>query len=187
MRLHIHDVIVVEGKSDTNVIKQYVDCDTIETNGSAVGSDVINRIKLAVERRGVIIFTDPDYPGERIRLTIDRAVSGCKHAFLPKEAAIDHQKGKVGVEHASMESIISALQKAKPTYSGEIFSVDITKEDLIYAGLIAGEGSRQKREMLGKILNIGYTNGKQLLKRIQQFQISKEEFMEALRKIEQET
>jgi ribonuclease M5 len=39
---------------------------------------------------------------------------------------------------------------------------------------------------LGKILKIGYTNGKQLHKRLNVFQISKQEFAEALRVVSQE-
>ncbi|MFA9559776.1 ribonuclease M5 [Evansella sp. AB-rgal1] len=186
MKPSIQEVIVVEGKSDTNVIKQYVDCDTIETNGSAVEDHVIKRIKLAKERRGVIIFTDPDYPGEKIRKIIDKAVPGCKHAFILKEEAIDYQKRKVGVEHATKDSIIAAIEKAKPTSIESEQIEHITKEELIAAGLIAGEGSREKREILGKKLNIGYTNGKQLLKRLVQFQITEEEFTTALQLMEEE-
>lgn len=186
MKLTVHEVIVVEGKSDTNVIKKYIECDTIETNGSAVSEEVIERVRLAKERRGVIIFTDPDYPGEKIRKTVDKAVSGCKHAFLPKEEAIDLQKGKVGVEHASKESILEAIAKAKPTCKEPNSHLEVTREDLIYAGLLAGEGAKQKREVLGKILHIGYTNGKQLLKRLQQFQITKEEYLGAIQQMEQE-
>ncbi|MCD8509611.1 MAG: ribonuclease M5 [Bacillus sp. (in: Bacteria)] len=186
MRLIVNEVIVVEGKSDTNVIQRYIQCDTIETNGSAVSEAVIARVRLAKERRGVIIFTDPDYPGEKIRLTIDKAVPGCKHAFLPKEAAIDHQKGKVGVEHASEESILDAIGKAKPTSKEKPLQREISREDLMEAGLLGGDGSKHKREILGKILHIGYTNGKQLLKRMEQFQITKEEYLNALQQIEQE-
>src|SRR5690554_4327267 len=101
MKLKIEEVIVVEGKNDTNAIKRFVQCDTIETNGSAVSEQVISRVTLAKERRGVIIFTDPDYPGDKIRQTIDANVPGCKHAFLTKDEAIDNIKKKVGVEHAS--------------------------------------------------------------------------------------
>ncbi|MDG5789972.1 ribonuclease M5 [Evansella sp. AB-P1] len=183
----IEEVIVVEGKNDTHALKRAFQCDTIETNGSAIADQVINKIKLAKERRGIIIFTDPDFPGEKIRKTIDRAVPGCKHAFLPKEYAIDDRKKKVGVEHASKENIMEAIQQAKPTViDHNDLDIIISKEELLLAGLLAGEGSRKKRELLGKKLNIGYTNGKQLLNRLLQFQITKEEFLDALRLIEEE-
>ena len=59
--MKIKEIIVVEGKDDTVAIKRAVDADTIETNGSAIGDHVIEQVKLA-QKRGVIIFTDPDYP-----------------------------------------------------------------------------------------------------------------------------
>lgn len=63
----IKELIVVEGKSDTVAVKRAVEADTIETGGSAVDRKVIAKIALAMERRGVIILTDPDHAGERIR------------------------------------------------------------------------------------------------------------------------
>ena len=82
--MKIKEIIVVEGKDDTVAIKRAVEADTIETNGSAIDQKIIEQIKLAAEVRGVIIFTDPDFPGEKIRKKIIEKVPNCKHAFLPK-------------------------------------------------------------------------------------------------------
>ncbi|MEH7076188.1 ribonuclease M5 [Neobacillus drentensis] len=182
--MKIKEIIVVEGKDDTTAIKRAVDADTIETNGSAVNEVTIDKVKRAQQTRGVIIFTDPDFPGEKIRKTIAEAVPGCKHAFLTKEAA----KGKVGeslgVEHASSEAIQEALKDAQ--VMSERYTEVITQEDLLTAGLIGGEGAKERRMILGEFLKIGYTNGKQLHKRLMMFQISKQEFSEALKVVRQE-
>lgn len=182
--MKIKEIIVVEGKDDTVAIQRALNADTIETNGSAINTQTINKIKLAQETRGVIIFTDPDYPGEKIRHTISEQVPGCKHAFLPKGEAL-HKYGKgVGVEHASSDSIRKALQEAHLMQDALV--EQITKVELIQAGLIGGPGSQEKRERLGEILKIGYTNGKQLQKRLLMFQISKRDFEQALMIIRQE-
>ncbi len=68
----------------------------------------------------------------------------------------------------------------------EVITEEITQEDLLTAGLIGGEGSKERRIVLGKLLKIGYTNGKQLHKRLMMFQISKQEFAEALAVVLQE-
>ena len=108
--MKIKEIIVVEGKDDTTAIQQAVHADTIETNGSAINEETIEKIKLAQGTRGVIIFTDPDFPGQKIRNTISEHVPGCKHAFIQKEDAI-HKHGKgVGVEHASPDTIRRALE-----------------------------------------------------------------------------
>jgi ribonuclease M5 len=68
----------------------------------------------------------------------------------------------------------------------EEISEEITQEDLLIAGLIGGPGAKERRIQLGKLLKIGYTNGKQLHKRLMMFQISKENFAAALAAISQE-
>ncbi len=182
--MKIQEIIVVEGKDDTTAIRRAVDADTIETNGSALNEDTINRIRRAQQTRGVIVFTDPDYPGQKIRQTIAEHVPNCKHAFIPKENAL-HKRGKgVGVEHASVEEIQKALRHAH--LMKEEVEVQITQEDLLTAGLIGGPKAKERREKLGKLLSIGYTNGKQLYKRLLMFQISKTEFSRALAVIFQE-
>ncbi|MDR7080360.1 ribonuclease M5 [Neobacillus niacini] len=182
--MRIKEFIVVEGKDDTTAIKRAVNADTIETNGSAINQETIEKIKRAQESRGVIIFTDPDYPGEKIRKTIAEKVPGAKHAFLPKEAAIAKNGKGLGVEHAQIEAIRNALRDAQ--IMSEAIKEEITQEDLITAGLIGGSGSKERRILLGKILKIGYTNGKQLHKRLMMFQISRQEFAEALAVVVQE-
>lgn len=179
----INEIIVVEGKNDTNKIKQAVDADTIETNGSAINEETIQLIKHAQRKRGVIIFTDPDYPGERIRKIIHQHVPGCKHAFLPKSVAQSKTKSKIGIEHASISAIQNALRRTKEEIVSKTFSSDITKMDLIALGLIGKRDSKRRREQLGNLLSIGYTNSKQLLKRLELFQISKEELNEAMQHI----
>lgn len=176
--MKIREIIVVEGKDDTTAVQQAVAADTIETNGSAINAETIEKIKLAQKTRGVIILTDPDFPGQKIRNTISEQVPGCKHAFIPKEEAL-HKRGKgVGVEHASSYAIRRALKDAQ--FMQVEAQEEVTHEDLITAGLIGGEGAKLRREKLGKILKIGYTNGKQLHKRLMVFEISKHDFAKAV-------
>lgn len=177
-------MIVVEGKDDTVAIKRAVEADTIETNGSAIGKSVMAQIALAQSRRGVIILTDPDYPGERIRRIISQEIPECKHAFLPKKQAISKNKDDLGVENASPDAIRKALSNVKQEMVQYVEVIEW--QDLHAAGLIAGAKAKKMREKLGERLHIGYANGKQLHKRLQTFQITKEEFSLALQRILEE-
>ncbi|UOQ44683.1 ribonuclease M5 [Halobacillus salinarum] len=182
--MKIKEVIVVEGKDDTAKIHQAVEADTIETNGSAINAEIIARIQHAYEKRGVIIFTDPDYPGERIRHIVSQHVPGCKHAFLPKHLARAKKDKGVGIEHASLQDIKEALSVVyEPAEEAE---AAISKQDLIQYGLIGTEAAAARREKLGISLHIGKTNGKQLLRRLNMFQITKDQLNEAMRHITQE-
>ncbi|MFD2020234.1 ribonuclease M5 [Ligilactobacillus acidipiscis] len=176
--MKIQEVIVVEGKDDTKRINMAVNADTIETRGSAISDEVLQQIDELNEIRGVIVFTDPDFSGEKTRKTIQAAVPGVKHAFLKKKDAVPHGQGSLGVEHATPETIRDALAhlytevpEAQP---------QITQADLLAAKLISGPNARKRREVLCEFLRIGYVNGKQLYKRLNLFQVTPEEFKKAL-------
>lgn len=180
----IREIIVVEGKSDTAAVKRAVEADTIETGGSAIDRDVIERIRLAQQRRGVIVLTDPDHAGERIRKIISAAVPGCKHAFLPREEA--SRDRDIGVENASPEAIRRALGRVRTEadVASSAPSSGVLWEDLLRAGLIHHPRAAARRLEAGKRLGIGYCNGKQFFKRCRMFAISRQEFQQAIQDLE---
>lgn len=177
----IKEVIVVEGRDDTVAIKRAVEADTIETGGSAINKQILKRIALAQERRGVIILTDPDHAGERIRKIVDQGVPGCKHAFIPEADAT--RKGDIGVENASPEAIRRALERVHTSFEGAVSLISL--EDMLEAGLSAHPEAAARRMAMGNLLGIGYCNSKQFHKRLAMFQISREEFLAALAQLEE--
>ncbi len=176
--MKIKEVIVVEGRDDRNAILRAVDADTIETGGSALHKSVIEQIRLAQTRRGVIILTDPDHAGERIRTKINQLVPGCKHAFLtPAEG---RTKKGIGVEYAQPEVIRKALARVHDP-AADVLPEDVVDwDDLLESGMIVHEEAAQRRAVVGETLRIGYANGKQFFKRCQLFHITKEEFWRAV-------
>lgn len=168
----IKEIVVVEGHADTAAIKRAVDADTIETGGSALDEMTLRTIALAQQRRGVIIFTDPDYAGERIRTIISQRISGCKHAFLPQEEAVKY--GDIGIEHASPAAIRQALANVRT--ENWRHRTDITWSDLLQRGLINHPQAAKRRRLMGDTLGIGYNNGKQFFKRCHMLQITRAEF-----------
>ncbi|MDQ0222076.1 ribonuclease M5 [Streptococcus moroccensis] len=182
----IQEVIVVEGKDDTANLKRFYDVDTYETRGSAITDEDLERIDRLNELRGVIVFTDPDFNGERIRKLIMEAAPTAKHAFLNREEAAPGSKSKgrsLGVEHACFEDLEKALSRVLGSYDDENH-FDIATSDLIALGFLMGSDSRKRREFLGEQLRIGYTNGKQLLKRLELFGLTLEDIEQAMRKYE---
>ena len=63
----LKEVIVVEGKSDTAAIRRALEADTIETGGFTLAASTLRKIEAAYKKRGIIILTDPDGAGNRIR------------------------------------------------------------------------------------------------------------------------
>ncbi|MQS89493.1 ribonuclease M5 [Companilactobacillus mishanensis] len=182
----IKEVIVVEGKSDTSRLHDCLgDVDTIETNGSALSEMTKVRIKEAQRKRGVIIFTDPDFNGNRLRTIIEKIVPDAKQAFLSRAKAVPKKSdGSLGIEHASDEDIKQALKS--------VYSMDdndfktYSQNDMIALKLIGDAKSKQRREFVGEQLKIGYTNAKQFLIRLNMLQVSPQELLEEVKKFDKE-
>lgn len=169
--MKIKEVIVVEGKNDTNVLKSYFECDTIETHGTHLSETTLKLIEEANKVRGIIIFTDPDSPGEKIRSTINQRINGCKNAFVHKENS--RTVKKVGIEHASRETLEQALSHVV-TFDVETHS-DLVMNDFVELGLTAGDDSKHLRKILSQKLGIGESNAKTLFKRCHMLQLNRKD------------
>lgn len=173
-------VIVVEGKMDKDVISSFLDCDIITTNGSAVSRETINLIKELKKRKRVIVLTDPDAPGKRIRDILNNEIPRLENAFVPKNKAI---KGhKVGVAECSKDTIMEALEHIiSPTE--ETIGNDaqrISMSDLFELGLVGDEKSSMKRIAFCEKMHIGECNAKTLLKRCNMLGLSKDDIKGAM-------
>lgn len=167
----IKEVIVVEGHHDTEKLRKYFNCETIETGGTSLPDHVMERIRKAQQTRGVIVFTDPDSPGNRIRNQINQNIPGCKNAFVMKKDA--HTPKKVGVEHAGYEALKEALENVV-TYEEDSY-IGLTMTDMMELGLSGKEDSTQIREKIGDYFHIGNGTAKSMLRRINFAKITKEE------------
>lgn len=172
MNNKIKEVVVVEGYHDFAKLKEVnKDLDIIITNGSEISQSTLEELKQLNESRGLILFLDPDYQGERIRRVINDYVGPTKHAFLKKKDCINKKRNKVGIEHASTTLIKEALENVW-TQSQTLSSISL--QDLYTLKLIGSNNSRQLRKKVCEELGIGLSNGKTLLKKLQMFQIDEE-------------
>jgi len=172
----IKEVIVVEGKDDISAVKKAVDAEVIAVNGYGINQDSMNKIREAAKRTGVIILTDPDHAGERIRRMIAKRVPEAKHAYIMREEGT--KNGNVGVENADEESIIRALENAKAVVEEKILL--FSTRDMVYFKLSGAKDSKLRRQIMGKALGIGYGNSSSFLSRLNSFKITKEEFEKAI-------
>ena len=172
----IHEIIVVEGRHDTQPLKKYFDCATIDTGGSSIDAKVIDRIRHAADTRGVIVFTDPDTPGNQIRHIINQHVPNCKNAFVEKRNA--RTEKKVGIEHADKETLWNALQNVV-TITNEPKG-SLTMSDLFELCLSGQSDSARIRRKVGEYYHVGDGNAKTMLARLNCLPITKEELREVI-------
>lgn len=173
----LKQVIVVEGKSDIQRIAQAIEADCIATEGFTLRKGVIDMIRIAYEKRGIIILTDPDTAGgERIRRVLTKKFPRAQHAFVPRDEAFANDD--IGIEQASPESIRKALSTL------HVESLESSDEfcmaDLVRYGLSGAPDSASQRAAVGAKLGIGYGNAKQFIYRLNHYGISREAYEEAV-------
>ncbi len=161
----IGQVIVVEGKYDLIKLSSIVDALIITTDGFGIFKDKEKRdlIKTVGEKNGVIILTDSDAAGFKIRafLTSILPKECIRHAYIPniegKEKRKDSpsKEGLLGVEGVDEATILSALELAGAE-SKTIDSNDrnITKFDLYEFGFCGQKNSSDMRRNFLKSLNL---------------------------------
>lgn len=172
----IRQLIVVEGRHDTARLQKYFDCDTAETGGISLNSEVLERIAYAAKSRGVIVFTDPDSPGNRIRHAVNRAVPGCGNAYIDKEKARTDRK--VGIEHADEASLKEALSHI--AVYDPCPEQTVSASDFLRLGLTGSAGSLEKRRIIGQTFFIGFGNAKTMRRRLNCLGITPDQLQEAL-------
>jgi len=175
----IKEVLVVEGKMDVVAIDKAVDADCIITGGFSLQKHTIDNIRQAYKKRGIIIMTDPDSAGERIRSYLSKRFPEAKHAFVPKEDATANDD--IGIEQASPLAICRALEKVRTLDWNPQMVFD--GADLIQAGLSGGANASAKRAVIGAKLGVGYANAKTFLLRLNHYGVTRDEFAKALEEL----
>ena len=180
-KLKVKEVIVVEGRDDTNAVLRAIDGLTIETHGFGIKKETWDLLEKAYREKGLIILTDPDYSGEEIRRKLTARFPESRQAFLTRSEA--EKKGDIGIENAEPADIAEAIRKAHYTASSE--TAEFTEDDLFEAGLTGWKDSAQRRQLVGAALGIGYGNARGFLKKLNSFGVSREDFEKSVRALEE--
>ncbi len=162
----IREIVIVEGKSDTNKLKKLFNLRTYETNGLDLNDSKLNLIKKLNDSFGVILFLDPDGPGEKIRKQIINYLKcDVKNCFIKKED-IKYGSKKIGIAEANDSAIISALNNVA------IFKSNNNSLTLLEWNELCID-NKYKRQIICDALNISMCNNKQLFKRLNMLNLTK--------------
>lgn len=158
-------LLIVEGKSDTNKLKTiYPNIETFETNGLGLDEEKIRFLLGVKEKYTLVVFTDPDAPGEIIRKKLIDRIPNLSHVYLPNNKALSFKKKEIGVEHASSSDIKTALDNV---YSHQGFG-KYEMEDLVDIGIYE---NKKRRIAFCDHLHIAYGNNKKVLNQLNYFNI----------------
>lgn len=179
MKTKCNAVIVVEGKSDVQFLESFLDAEFVITNGSEVSRETIEYIRSLSLIKKVIVLTDPDSPGKRIRDILDNEIPNLSHAFVEKSKSI--KKNKVGVAESSKEHILEAISNLLE--KDELIYGTLTMKDLYSLDLCGKDNSNTLRIKVMKELHLGYGNAKTMLKRLNSTNISYDELKIIVKKV----
>ena len=162
--IKINEAIIVEGKYDKIKLSSIVDAVIIVTNGFGIFKDreKLELIRYYAQKTGIIILTDSDSAGRKIRGYIKGAVKKGRivNVYTPDVFGKERRKekpsaeGKLGVEGIDVKTLVSAFEKSSVTASESNRKSDITKLTLYELGLSGGNESKKLRERLQKSLGL---------------------------------
>lgn len=159
--LHVKQAVIVEGKYDKIKLSSIIDGVIIPTDGFNVfkNKETLALIRYFAETTGIIILTDSDAAGFKIRSFLKGAVGKGEilNVYVPdifgkeRRKTAPSKEGKLGVEGMEKEIILEAFRKAgiAAEEDGEQSQRDpITKLDLYECGLSGGKNSSLMRKRL---------------------------------------
>jgi len=164
--IKLKEAVVVEGKYDKIKLSSLLDATIIETDGFKIFSndEKIELLRLLAKKCGIIIMTDSDFAGFKIRNYLKNKITQGKitNVYIPgiigkeKRKAHASKEGLLGVEGVSTDIIIAALSNAgvEGFSCVESKGEPITKYDLYSLGLYGAKDSKIKREKLLKKLQL---------------------------------
>lgn len=195
--IHLRQAVIVEGKYDKIKLSSIVDALIITTDGFSVfkNKEKIALIKELAEKDGVIVLTDSDSAGFKIRNYIKGCTQKGKvtNIYIPdifgkeKRKAAPSKEGKLGVEGIPSQILIEAFEKAGVTVSDkrDTQKEEITRIRLFDDGFIGQPNSDEKRKKLLKALSLPSMLSTGAMLEVLNSMFTVQEYEEAVKNIEQ--
>lgn len=193
--LKINEAVIVEGKYDKIKLSAVLDTVIIETDGFAIFKDKEKQrlIRFLAEKRGIIIMTDSDSAGFKIRSFINGITKSenIKNVYIPdiygkeKRKTEMSKEGKLGVEGMKTDVIMSALQKAGVfcTENSKKEGREITRTDFFEDGISGRENSSEIRKVLARELQLPEMISSSSLLKIINAYMTYDEYKEAVLRV----
>ncbi len=176
-KISLREVVVVEGRYDASTVAGLVDALVITTNGFSIFTNEEQKdlLRKLGRERGVLILTDSDAAGFRIRHYVEKIVGNCKvtHVYVPCVKGKESRKkegskeGLLGVEGMTPEQLRKALQtagvQASETYKRKEM---LSYHDLFELGISGGARSAEKRRALLQKAGLPYRLSKKALREV---------------------
>ena len=195
--IKVDQIVIVEGKYDKIKLSNIIYAPIIQTDGFGIFKDKELQllIRTLAKKRGILVLTDSDSAGFKIRSFIGSTVdkNDVINAYIPDIFGNESRKtepskeGKLGVEGVSEDIIMQALANAGVLCESTIEPErPITKTDLYELGFTGGTNSSVKRKALLKYYSFPERLSANSLIKVLNCVTTYERFLEDVKEIEKE-
>lgn len=165
MLIKLNQPVIVEGRYDRIRLSSVIDGVLIETGGFRIFKDreLLSSLRHIAEMTGVIIMTDSDEAGFKIRNFLKNSLgknAKITHVYIPSVKGVERRKaapsaeGLLGVEGLDADTLLASLQRAGVGCREVEKKSDLSAADLFSAGLTGLPNSADKRRRLLKKLSL---------------------------------
>jgi ribonuclease M5 len=195
-KLKIPYAVVVEGKYDKIKLSSIIDSPIIVTNGFGIykNSETARLIRYYAEKTGIVILTDSDTAGFRIRGHIKSIVPKGKiiNLYSPEIFGKEKRKiqpskeGKLGVEGISAEKLRKLFVDSGLVNDAKSSENPITSLDFYELKLSGSSNSGLYRKRILNAMNLPENLTAKALLEAVSARYSKEEFIQLVQKIQED-
>ena len=193
----IKEVIIVEGLYDKIKLSGFIESPVFQVDGFKIfnNRDIQASVRTFSEKTGIVILTDSDSAGLKIRAFLRQLAKGGTvfDAFIPeiygkeRRKTVGGKEGLLGVEGISEDIIMEALKKSGAEICGvrteKRSKTPIAKADLYALGLSGKENSQVLRKELLKELHLPSKMSSNMLLSVINRLLAKEELSALVDKI----
>lgn len=165
MMIKVRQPIIVEGRYDRIRLASLIDGVIIETGGFRIFKDkeLISSLKQIARTTGVILLTDSDEAGFRIRNFLKNVLgkdAKLTQVYIPGIKGVEHRKqnpsaeGLLGVEGMDTNTLLESFARAGVGCEEVLKKSDLTTADLFDVGLTGKANSAVRRRKLLKKLQL---------------------------------
>lgn len=192
----LRQAVIVEGRYDKIRLSSLLDATILETNGFRIFKDKekLALIRALAHKRGIVILTDSDTAGFRIRRYLQGAIpkedhQNLYHAYIPEILGKEKRKnapskaGTLGVEGMPSQVLMDALKRAGVLTNQSQPSNEpnpITKLDFYEDGLTGRENSAALRALLMARLSLPHYLSANALLEVLRATMTREEYLQAV-------
>ena len=170
MKITLDGILVVEGKEDASYLSNYVASEIVMINGFEISEATIKYLN----NKKVIVLTDPDAAGQKIRERINNLLPNVINAEV--DISKCSRGNKNGIAECEIDEILTKLKQY--IIEEKASQSDIKMSDLYNLNLV---GNQSLRKHVCDKLNFGECNAKTLYKRLIANNIKLKELIEIVK------